>query len=91
MSPNTQAGIAEQASGISMYPNPAKDQFIIETPCTGAYRIFALNGQELQTGLLNSGKNVVYLQPNLVNTTLIIIEVMQDNGFFSREKLIVNP
>jgi hypothetical protein len=58
----------EDEGGIKIYPNPAKDFFIVEsdTQLQGEYEIYDLAGKLLQSGQLNKTNNqsIAFINPH---------------------------
>jgi parallel beta-helix repeat protein len=70
---------------FSIYPNPAKNSFFIETKENGKMKIYDLNGKLIQSENIISGKNQIQIR---LAKGVYVIEV-ESNGTKSTEKLIV--
>jgi len=65
--------------GVSVYPNPAKDELNISTPSSGiSYRLLSITGVSLTNGALQQGNNNVSL--NGFASGMYILEMKGDDG-----------
>lgn len=70
---------------LSIYPNPAKNEFIIESGSKGTLNIYNLQGQLQTSSVVTQGAN--HIEANL-NTGLYIVELNANNHSI-RSKLII--
>lgn len=58
---SSSTGILELPDRVSLYPNPSKGSFIFESEANQAIRIMDMQGREVQSVNLNSGKNEIVI------------------------------
>lgn len=82
---------AEAEEGISIYPNPVKDELNIniqlEEDETASWSVLNINGQLIQSGSLNNDNNTIDLSD--LSQGVYFIQIKVNNQLIKTEKLIV--
>lgn len=73
----------EQKLSVSIYPNPAKDQIMVEGVTNGTYRIITLDGKEIQSGNLENP----IIQLDSLNGGFYVLEITA-GGKYDRKSFV---
>ena len=90
----TEATIAEEATDIKLYPNPAQDNVTVEITvrenANGTINIYNIMGEKVMTLMkpLREGENKIDINTSLISKGVYLLE-MDANGEIMRQKFTI--
>lgn len=69
-----------QTIAFSVYPNPAKERFYVQSASKGSYLLFDLNGKQIASGILSEGQNEIEAP---AQAGQYIVKIIQKEEVFS--------
>lgn len=65
--------------GLTIFPNPFKDQFTLQASESGEYEFYSADGRIIQHGNLDSGSSTVHIEQNLTPGVYLLKLVVKDH------------
>ena len=72
-----------------LYPNPAKEQVVLDVPETGIWEIYGLDGKLLATGSVENGLNRIFL--NDITPPCVLVRFTTESGKHGTKMLVLTP
>ncbi len=87
MNPYTQTSTPQSISDIQIYPNPAKDNFYIQTQHNTILNLYNMTGKLLINKQISKGTHIIYT--HTLKQGLYILKLQDDRGNIQTKKLII--